>query len=38
LSYQDIAEALEIPMGTVMSRLKRARDRLIEDLKDMLEP
>ena len=33
LSYQEIADALEIPIGTVMSRLNYARKRL----KDQLE-
>ncbi len=28
LSYQEISESLEISMGTVMSRLSRARDKL----------
>jgi len=33
LSYQQISEALEIPVGTVMSRLNRARSAL----KDLIE-
>lgn len=34
LSYTEIADRLEIKMGTVMSRLSRARDRLEEVLGD----
>lgn len=34
LSYKEIAQAADIPMGTVMSRLHRARQRLSEQLKD----
>jgi RNA polymerase sigma-70 factor (ECF subfamily) len=33
-SYQEIAEALSVPIGTVMSRLHRARARLSERLAD----
>ncbi len=34
LRYKEIAEALTIPIGTVMSRLFRARQRLRRDLRD----
>ena len=36
LSYQEIASVLEVPVGTVMSRLNYARNRLREILKDRL--
>ncbi|MNL44879.1 ECF RNA polymerase sigma factor SigR [compost metagenome] len=32
--YQDVAEMLAIPIGTVMSRLSRARHQLAEAMKD----
>ncbi|MCA8980103.1 MAG: RNA polymerase sigma factor [Planctomycetes bacterium] len=37
LSYKEIAEALDIPQGTVMSRLFHARRRLRERLGDTLD-
>lgn len=37
LSYEQIAERLGITLGTVMSRLHRARARLVEELKDLFE-
>lgn len=37
LAYAAIAEVLEVPVGTVMSRLARAREALIEVLNEMRE-
>jgi len=38
MSYADIATTLKINEGTVMSRLHRARQKLMLALKDLLEP
>lgn len=38
LSYAEIAEAVGVPIGTVMSRLFHARKRLQESLKDLADP
>jgi RNA polymerase sigma-70 factor (ECF subfamily) len=37
LSYQEISSALEIPLGTVMSRLNHARNQLRNILQPLLE-
>jgi RNA polymerase sigma-70 factor (ECF subfamily) len=38
LSYADIAEALDVPIGTVMSRLARAREALMEEMEQRSAP
>jgi RNA polymerase sigma-70 factor (ECF subfamily) len=34
LTYKEIAHTLDIPIGTVMSRLHRARQKLSQELRD----
>jgi RNA polymerase sigma-70 factor (ECF subfamily) len=36
-AYEEIAEALDLPVGTIRSRLHRARMQLREQLKDLMQ-
>jgi RNA polymerase sigma-70 factor (ECF subfamily) len=36
-SYEEIADALELPLGTIKSRLNRARSQLREELQNTRE-
>ncbi|GAC1335063.1 MAG: RNA polymerase sigma factor RpoE [Isosphaeraceae bacterium] len=37
LNYRDVAETLGCPIGTVMSRLHRARTKILDELRERLE-
>ena len=37
MSYRDVAETLGCPIGTVMSRLHRARLKILDELRERLE-
>ena len=37
MSYEDIAEAMECPIGTVRSRIFRAREAISQKIKPMLD-
>ncbi|GAC1471079.1 MAG: hypothetical protein NVSMB9_16820 [Isosphaeraceae bacterium] len=37
LSYKELAETLGCPIGTVMSRLHRARSQILDELRERLE-
>ena len=37
MSYRDVAETLGCPLGTVMSRLHRARTKILDELRERLE-
>ena len=38
LSYEEIAEAMDCPIGTVRSRIFRAREAIATRIKPLLEP
>jgi len=37
LSYEDITEVMDCPVGTVRSRIFRAREAIDKKIKDLLE-